>query len=180
MTADEFLEWSLHQEDRYELVDGRAVLMAGANNEHDVIVVNLITALGTRLRGGPCRPSTADTAARMLRGNVRRPDVTVDCAPPVRGSAECHQPTVFFEVLSPSTRGQDLVRKAMENRLVPSLRHFVFIEPLRVSVQLWSRGDDDEWGEPADLESLDAILSLPAIDIALPLSTVYEGALLEG
>lgn len=30
MDADTFLEWCTHQEERYELVDGRPVLMAGA------------------------------------------------------------------------------------------------------------------------------------------------------
>lgn len=58
MTADEFLEWCQHQDDRYEFVDGepvlmgdwveidgRPILMAGAKDEHDVIVVKILGEL---------------------------------------------------------------------------------------------------------------------------------------
>lgn len=41
MSANEFLEWSLHQSTRYELVDGIPVAMAGAKRRHDQIVANL-------------------------------------------------------------------------------------------------------------------------------------------
>lgn len=32
MTAEEFLDWSQFQEERYELVDGRPCMMAGASD----------------------------------------------------------------------------------------------------------------------------------------------------
>lgn len=176
MSADEFLEWSLHQEERYELVNGRPVLMTGAKNEHDVIVVNLIAGLHSRLRGGPCRPATADTAARMAHGNVRRPDVTVDRRPPQRGSTESQEPTVFFEVLSPSTRGADLVRKAGEYRLVPTLKHFVLIEPDVLKVLVWSRDAGGGWPEPVELTAPEHLIELSTVGVSLPLSEVYAGA----
>ena len=188
MTPDEFLQWSLDQEDKYELVDGEPVLMgdwveedgrttfmAGAKNEHDIIVVNLIVALAARLRGGPCRPFTGDTAARMVAGNIRRPDVTVDCKPPERGSTESRAPTVFFEVLSRSTRGADLIRKADEYRQVSSLRHYVVIEPLSVHVTVWTRSGDGAWPVPVVLKSLDGSLDLSGISVSLPLTEIYDG-----
>jgi Uma2 family endonuclease len=46
MTAAEFLEWCTFQEDRYELVDGVPVAMAGAKQVHDRLTVNAIIALG--------------------------------------------------------------------------------------------------------------------------------------
>ena len=177
MTADEFLEWSLHQEDRYELVDGRPVLMPGARQSHDDVVVNLLEHLSRRLRGKPCRPRTADVAARMTKGNVRRPDVTIDCGPRRPDSAESHGPTVFFEVLSPSTRRVDLVRKANEYRTLPGLKHFVLIEPDTVLVQVWSLSPEGEWGDPVELEALADEIDLAAVGVRLPLAEVYEGVI---
>ena len=70
MTVEEFLEWNLSQDQRYELVDGVPVplrAMAGAKAEHDTIVVNLIAALHSQLRGSPCKPRTADKYREMLQ-----------------------------------------------------------------------------------------------------------------
>lgn len=179
MTADDFLVWSLDQEERYELVDGRPVLMAGATVSHDRIVVNILGELRNRLRGGPCRPATADVAARMVRGNIRRPDVTVDCGDPAPTALESKAPVVFFEVLSPSTRSADFVRKAAEYQALPSLRHFALIEPGRVEVHLWTRGPDGAWPLPEELRTLDQTLHLPAIATALPLAEIYDGVTLD-
>ena len=80
MTPDEFLIWNLSQDERYELVDGFPVplrSMAGASDSHDSIVINLIAALKTQLRGSDCRPSTSDKALTTSIKRVRRPDVTI-------------------------------------------------------------------------------------------------------
>ena len=174
MSTDEFLEWCLEQEGRWELVDGVPVeMMAGAKQPHDVIVVNLITALDRRLGDGPRRPSTADVGARMTGGNLRRPDLTVDCGPLNTNSAESTEPTVFFEVLSPSTRGVDFLRKPAEYKLVPTLRHFVLLEAQVAYAWVWSRVDADRWSD-AFVSGLDGVLELPGVGVSLPLSEVYR------
>lgn len=79
MTAEAFLDGCLGQEGRWELVDGVPVAMAGAKQVHDRVVVNALLALGGQLRGGPCRPRTGDVAIGIPNGNIRRPDLGVDC-----------------------------------------------------------------------------------------------------
>lgn len=79
-TVQEFFAWQERQEARYELVGGVPVRpMAGARNVHDDIVVNLLAEFRTRLRGGPCRPFTGDGSIETLPGQIRRPDLGVDC-----------------------------------------------------------------------------------------------------
>lgn len=180
MTADEFILWNLDQEARYELVDGLPRLkfdngpemMAGASGGHDQIVVNLIQAL-RRLRGGPCHVKSADQASRMVRGNVRYPDVTVDCGPRRPDRYETEQPTVFFEVLSPSTRRFDLIRKTNEYQALASLRQFVLLEPDFASALLWTRDADGAWSSD-EIVGLDAALALSSIGVTLPMAEVYE------
>lgn len=117
----------------------------------------------------------------MTRGNVRRPDVTVDCGDFDPDALASSEPTVFFEVLSPSTRGVDLVRKADEYRLLPGLQAFVIIEPTRADVALWARVDaSGEWAEPVKMEAVTDSLPLAAIGVELPLSEIYEGVPLDG
>jgi len=179
MTADEFLVWCLDKEGRWELVGGEPILlMTGTTQRHDVVTTNLIVALGARLRGGPCRPTTDDVASRMFSGNVRRPDVTVDCGP-IRGDAlDSTEPAVFFEVLSPSTRKTDLLRKTDEYRRHPTLKHFVTLEPDLPYALVWTRREDGDWSY-VEVSGLDGSLAIPAIGVELPMAEVYDGLTFE-
>lgn len=175
MSAEEFLDWRQDQPGRWELVSGSPVqMMAGAKQRHDRIVVNLIADLRNALRGGKCRPWSADIATRIPAGNVRQPDVTIDCGPVRDDALDSTAPSVVFEVLSPSTRAFDLIRKVDEYKTVPTLRHIVLIDPDRPRVLLWRRVDAGAaW---ADLEIADVTASvvLDAVGVSLPLAEIYQ------
>ncbi len=181
MDADEFLVWCLDQEDTWELVDGVPTLkfdngpkmMAGGTRRHARVTSNLIARLDQKLTGGPCAPYPGDLAVRVSHRRIRRPDVSVDCTAGDGDDLEAAEPRVLFEVLSPSTRGIDLVRKSDEYRQLPSVRHIVLIEPDRAKVLVWS-SDGGTWSSET-IEGLDATLELPAIDVSLPLSEIYAG-----
>jgi Uma2 family endonuclease len=180
MTPDAFLVWCLDQPDRWELVQGLPIrMMTGATQRHDAIVVNLISELRQRLRGSACRPATADVASRMPGGNVRRPDVTVDCGPAEPDALETTAPTVFFEVLSKSTRTFDIVRKPDEYKTVATLRHIVLIDAREPRVWLWSRADETSPWTDQDVLGLEASVPLAAIGIDLPMVQIYDGITFE-
>jgi Uma2 family endonuclease len=61
VTPEQFFAWVSGQEERYELVDGEVLMMAGAGRRHDRIVVNLTAAIHSQIRGGPCQTFTGDT-----------------------------------------------------------------------------------------------------------------------
>ncbi len=83
MSEEEFFAWQAKQDRLYELVYGVPILplkmMTGASQAHDRVVVNIIRELGVQLRRGSCRPTTDDLAVRIPAGNIRRPDVTMEC-----------------------------------------------------------------------------------------------------
>lgn len=186
MTPDDFLQWRLDQEGVYELVDGQPVpkfdngpeMMAGGTRSHALIAANVIAALRVRLRGGPCYPVGSDLASRMERGNIRQPDVTVECGRGRGDDLETKMPRVFVEVLSPSTRGFDLVRKAGEYRGVAELQHCLFLEPDRPKALLWSRDVDGDWASE-EINGLAQALDLSAIGVSLPMAEIYEDVELE-
>jgi Uma2 family endonuclease len=177
MTVEEFLEWNLTQDERYELVDGVPVplrAMAGTTAEHDTVVVNVIVALGQQLRGSPCRPRTADTAVRTKIKGVRRPDVTIECAPLELGALEARNPVAAFEVLSPTTRKLDRTVKLQEYLAHPSLRTVVHIDPDAMDVFVFTRNQAGGW-DTARLGFADDVIRVPGTDVGLTLDTVYDG-----
>lgn len=174
MTDEEFFAWCERQDDRYELVDGFPVkMMTGASNFHDAIVINIIRELSNQLRGKPCRPMTADTAARTRIRNFRRPDVTVMCGPLRPRTYEAADPRLFVEVLSPSNEGVAWQRKLDEYRKLSGLRYILLIDSERVAATLYTRTATD-W-DSSDADDLDAVLHMPEIDCRLAMRDVYEG-----
>ena len=175
MTVDEFFAWQERQPDRYELVDGQPLrMMAGAKNVHDDIVVNVISTLRERLRGGPCRPFTGDGAVETYPGQIRRPDIGVDCGKRDANAFKAADPRLVVEVLSPSTRDFNSFRKLEEYKSIAGLSHVLLVEPNEPLVAVWSRGDDAMWSE-IRISEMDASIDLTALDCTLPLAEIYDG-----
>lgn len=176
-SVDEFLDWQSRQEERYELVGGFPLkMMTGATRRHDRVVVNLLVGLSNRLGDGPCVPFTADGAVETRPGQIRRPDVGVDCGPTDPNARIASEPTVVFEVLSPSTRDFDRLRKIDEYKSMPFLRHIVLLEQDRPHATLWSRIGRADWDE-ATVAGITATVGLPGIGIELPMPDIYKGVL---
>src|SRR5262249_10274870 len=144
-TVKEFFAWQEGQADRYELVDGFPVrMMAGARNVHDDIVVNVLAELRDQLRGRDCRPFTGDGAIETKSGQIRRPDVGVDCGRRDPNATKA-SPRVVVEILSPTTRDFDTIDKLDEYKTVESLDRIVVIEPNAPQVIVWARAEDRSW-----------------------------------
>lgn len=174
MSVDEFLIWSLDQEDRYELVEGHPVkMMAGASNYHDVIAVNVILSLGNQLRGTPCRVATADTAVRTRIRSARRADATVTCEPPRPDSYEAAAPRLVVEVLSRSNHGVPWQRKLEEYRRREELQYILLVDSRRIAATLLTRAGVT-W-DPTDYDALDDMIALPGIGCTLVMSDLYAG-----
>lgn len=173
-TVHQFFHWVESQEERYELVDGfPAKMMTGASSRHDLITMNILGELRNRLRGKPGVPFTADGAVETYPGQIRRPDVGVDCGATEPDALVASEPTVLSEVLSPSTRDFDRLRKIAEYKTMPFLRHIVLMEAGRPLAMLWTRTGGASWNEVI-LEGLDATLPLTALGIGLPFIELYD------
>ena len=180
MTVEEFFVWQQGQEDRYELVEGVPVkLMTGASEIHDVIVVNLILALGGQLRGGPCRAATADLAIRTRIRSLRRADVLVTCDndPPRANSYAARNPRMVVEVLSPSNKGAPWQRKLEEYRRLAGLTYILLVDA-ELMQAVFIRRTGETW-EHEDFIGPEGVIELPGIECRLAMADVYEGLSLE-
>ena len=178
MSAEEFFAWQEKQERLYELVDGLPVLplkmMTGASQAHDRAVVNIIRSLGNQLRGGPCRPTTSDLAVRIPAGNIRRPDVTIECGQADRRDMTVRDPRVVVEVLSPSTMSFDRFKKVVEYQTVGTLTHILLVDTEVPRIDVLARSGSETWASTR-YEGLDAKIDLPTINASLDLAEVFEG-----
>lgn len=174
MTADEFLAWHLGPEERYELIDGLPVAKTRAKRRHDQLVVNAITELGSQLRGGRCRPFSADTAVRIPAGNIRYADAGVDCGVFRDETTWADAPVLVLEVLSEANRAFDFVAKLEDYKTVPSLRHILLADTDTAGVIHWFRGGDDVWSSRSTA-GLEASLEIPELNLSLRLEDLYAG-----
>jgi len=181
MDVDEFLLWSLDQEDTYELIDGIPVLkhrdgpegMAGTSLSHARLSSNLQFALRSRLRGGRCEVLSDAMSVRTSIRKARRPDVLVDCGRGRGSELEAPMPVVLFEILSPSSGKQDLIFKPEEYKRLPTMRQYVVVDSTAAVLKVWVRGEDGRW-EDGLVEGLTAALDIPALSLQLPLEEIYE------
>lgn len=178
MTIDEFLAWQTTRDRLYELVDGVPVLplkmMTGASRAHDRVVVNIIASLHRQLRGTPCRPTTDDLAVRIPSGNVRRPDVTVECGQGGPRETVVSEPRVVFEVLSPSTMSFDRFRKVLEYQTIDTLDHIVLVDTEAPRIDVISRGTGGNWSQH-QYEGVSGQIGFPVVGASLDLADIFEG-----
>jgi len=173
MSPDAFFGWARSQQGRWELVGGAPVMMAGASAAHEILVGNVFAALRRRLGRGPCRPYPGNLAVRIPVGNVRYPDVSVDCGPFVPSATELSAPAAVFEILSEGTRSKDRFTKLHEYQSVATIRHVVLIDPDERWIAAFDRQDADGWSSRI-LGDGDVLLELSALALSVPLDEIYE------
>ena len=172
LVGQEFLRWEEVQDRKWEFDGFRPVAVVGVTAAHDTVQVNTIVALGTRLRGTPCRPSGADMMVDVGSGRYRYPDATVSCTPHDPKARRLSEPVVIFEVLSESTARLDKTTKLIEYRSIPTVRRYVMLEQDQVLATVVSR-TEAAWA----LEVLRAgeVLVMPEVGIGVPMEEFYAG-----
>ena len=129
--------------ERWELLDGEAVLMAPQNERHQRIVTNLLRRCDDLALARGC---SALPGLGILNDAIDYyapiPDVVVRCGPMLDGGY-AHDPVFLAEVLSRSTMINDRGRKLAFYQTVPSLRTIFIVSPDEVRVEAWHRGSQD-------------------------------------
>lgn len=186
-TVEEYLELEgKTPEEKFEYRDGivvamrEALAMAGGSLQHVAINTNLVTALGNRLKGGPCRAYGNDLRVRIPRKTLYTyPDMSVVCG---EAQTEKHgsagetllNPRLIVEVLSPSTERYDRGDKFAMYREIPSFVEYVLVSQTHPRIETFFHHEDGGWSF-GPYEGLHAVAKLLSIGVELPLAEVYEG-----
>ena len=181
-TPEEYLALERAADFKSEYYAGEIVAMSGASFRHERIVVNLAATVHRILRGKPCQPNGGNLRVRVRRTNFVYPDLTVVCGEPRFADSEhldtILNPTVIFEILSPSTEANDRGIKWRLYQQIESLEHYVLIHQDSARVEVHTRQNDVDWILHAE-EGLAGRIALPAIGAEIALADLYEGIEME-
>ncbi len=176
VSVEDYLAGELDSPVKHEYLGGMVYAMAGARNVHNLIASNTLVAVGSRLRGRPCRPYNSDTKIRIrLPTQVRfyYPDVSVICRPNPQTDSFQDEPGVLVEVLSRRTRRIDEGEKKDAYLTIPSLAVYLLIEQETAQVVAYRR---TEHGFVREVyQGIEAVLPLAEFEIDLPLAEIYDG-----
>ena len=143
-TYADYLTWD--EDERIELIDGEAVMMAPPSTSHQIISGELFRQLANFLEGKKCLAIPAPFAVRLFEregdppANVRtvvEPDISVICD---RNKLDAHgckgAPDMVIEILSPSNRRHDrLVKLDLYQRA--GVREYWIVSPEAQTVEVF-------------------------------------------
>jgi Uma2 family endonuclease len=176
LTIDQFLAFADTRPDdeRWELIDGVPVLSPSPTDFHQLIVANLLLALGTarRARRAPwiAIPGVG-TKAVPFTDRLPQPDVMVK-GRAATGSQVSEEALVLVEVLSRSNTRKDQAWRLQTYQHVLGAEHYVVVHQREVAVVRYDRASG--W-QPFLYRDPGQALELPILDLSIPLAEIYEG-----
>lgn len=174
----EYLAREEQAETRSEYFAGAIFAMAGASIEHNQIKENLSGELFSRLKSSQCRTFSSDQRLKVdPTGLYTYPDLMIVCGPVERDPLNAHtivNPTVLFEVLSPSTEAYDRGAKFLQYQKIPSVREIVLVGEIARVVQVFERQENGSWSLRTFADPEEHI-RLSSVAIEIPMSDVFRG-----
>ena len=146
MSVDDFLAWAEHQAGGWELFDGVPNAMSPERVIHGDVKYRVARALDAAIAdaGLPCRFVLDSAGVRVNKHNLYQPDALVYCGDPVSGDTLIvPNPIVVFEVLSPGNAMKDLRDKLQGYFQIPSIRHYLIVDPDKRIVIHHARGEGE-------------------------------------
>lgn len=177
ITPEQYLELERLSEFRHEYYDGEMVAKSGAREAHNIITVDLTVALHRELRNRGCRAFVNDMRVQADEARAYTyPDVIVACGErrfldDTRDTLL--NPTVVFEVLSPSTERHDRTKKFRRYKSIESLRQHVLVAADAPSVEIFTRPPEGEW-QWKNAYGLDESFELESVGCRVALVDIYE------
>jgi Uma2 family endonuclease len=175
MTVEEFLPWAEEREGRWELHDGVPVMISGTpvamspeRLAHTRTKGTAFVALSDGLRRkGLCEAFTDGLTIKIDAQTTFEPDASVVCGPPrADNTIVVSDPIIVVEVLSPSTAAIDHGGKLSGYFSLPSVEHYLILDPERRVVIHHKRGQGEAI-ETRVLASGVARLHPPGFEVAV-------------
>jgi Uma2 family endonuclease len=144
MTVDEFLATAEEREGRWEIENGVAYAMAPERLEHSDTKFAVVTALKAAIgrAGATCRAVLDGPAVRITARTAYQPDALVYCGPRLPPETrEIKDPVIVVEVISPTSEGRDTQRKLIGYFTVPSVMHYLILDPRDRTLAHYKRAD---------------------------------------
>ena len=176
LTPEKYLEIERGNDFKSEYIDGVMIAMAGGSPRHSKIATNVTRYLDIALDGKSCTTFNSDLMIWAPWGKYFYADVVALCGTGNFVDGVLINPTVIFEVLSPSTETVDRGVKLSAYRKIDSLVHYVLLSQTEPHVEVYTRTGEEAWSHVI-VEGLDSSISLSALGVELALADIYRAYL---
>jgi Uma2 family endonuclease len=175
-TVEEYLTWAASQRDlpRTELINGQIVAMTPERVEHIEVKIAAVIALKKAIaRGGvPCHALGDGMTVRIDDHTAYEPDALVYCGERLKRSTMLvRDPVAIVEVLSPTTSHTDTSAKLIGYFKLPSVQHYLIIDPDACAVAHYSSRVD---GTVSGRTVTSGMLRLDPPGLAIDVSEFFE------
>jgi len=173
LTYSEYLAYEQDSPTKHEFVNGQVLAMAEEDENHNLIVGNLVGCIHPHLRGTGSRLLALAMKLTIASANnaTYYPDVMVVCDHTDSDPYVKQKPSLIIEVLSPSTAMLDRREKLFNYQKLESLQEYVMVSQTEFNVELYRR-DPEGW--LVQSLSIGESLQLRSIDLAIALAEIYE------
>jgi Uma2 family endonuclease len=175
------MEWA--SEEKHEYYRGEIFAMSGTSFEHNVIVKNVNTLVLPFLKGKSCNMFGSDLRIHIPENTLYTyPDFSIICNKPEKADKDKDSilnPSAIIEVLSKTTRDYDRGGKFHLYRSIKTLKEFILIDSLNVSVEIYTRQNDGSW-LLKEFTQLSDSFTISTIGLTLQLKDIYEDVSIEG
>lgn len=177
-TPEEYLRFEKESLQKHEYFKGEIYAMAGAGTRHNIVFSNLFIGIGSQLKGKPCKPYGSDLRIHIPENTLfTYPDISVICGDLIASPKDedtAMLPSVLIEILSPSARNYDRGGKFILYRDIPTLKEYILVETEAIGIEAFRINSNGHW-ELEEYRSLNNILTIPQINVSMPLKEIYEG-----
>ena len=146
---EEFLELTKDSTERYELIDGEVFLQASPKTDHQLAQMVLAGTFFNHFDGQNCVPMSAPFDITIRRSendvNVVQPDLMVICDLPKKLGEDGYYygvPTLVVEIVSESTRRNDLLKK-LNLYMTGGVLEYWVVDPKNKQLSIYTFEDQD-------------------------------------
>ena len=181
-TYANYLSWP--EDERWEIIDGRAYMQAAPSPIHQEISGGLFAQFHNYLAGNPCKVYSAPFCVKLMNEDAKNPedinkivepDITIVCDKSKIDGKGCNgAPDMIVEILSPSSIKMDRFIKFNKYEQA-GVREYWIVEPEGKLVSVFVLQDGRRYGRPEIYTEDDKIKVSIFPNLNVDLKPIFEG-----
>jgi Uma2 family endonuclease len=177
VSPEDYLIMERASEEKHEYYKGEVFAMSGASLRHVIITKNMNTLVLPFLQEKPCDMFGNDLRIHIPENTLYTyPDFSIVCGKPETTDQEedtIIKPSALIEILSKSTKNYDRGNKFNLYRSIKTLKEYILIDSTEVSVEIFSRQQDDSWNL-TEFKSKEESFTIHTIGLTILLKNIYK------
>ncbi len=183
ITYQEYMDLVDSSDQRYELIDGEVYLMASPSFNHQLVVNEISWHFNNYFRERKCSSLTAPLDVRLSGyaikfeedPNVVQPDLLVICDQDKVNEDNKYEgiPTLIVEVLSPSTKGKDMINK-LNLYMKSGVLEYWIVDLEKKEITLYSFTEESELDNVLSYKKGDIIESAYFQGLKISLDDIFD------